>query len=251
MSTGRTSRYCASIASTTRRTTTTARRSWTNGSCWDKTTEGDPLDWTLAQLRTRMPDMTRRAGYEDLAGRIDDAAFQADLDAVEYAARTMAARAAQHRAPRQGRSHNRGWLRKVRRRVPGARERPRRRHPRPRRRGRRRGGVAHVRLLRGRAPLPLRPHGQEPAPVPRRHHRPRLTPLGARPLQGRQSSPQCWTAPGTRTTPRASTPPRSPRRSRSWSPWPSSSPPTTLDSGTARAAPVSARRARRPSSSPA
>ena len=56
----------------------------------DKTTEGDPLDWTLAQLRTRMPDMTRRAGYEDLAGSIDDATLQADLDAVESAARTMA-----------------------------------------------------------------------------------------------------------------------------------------------------------------
>ena len=56
----------------------------------DKTTEGDPLDWTLAQLRTRMPDMTRRAGYDDLAGRIDDATLQADLDAVESAARTMA-----------------------------------------------------------------------------------------------------------------------------------------------------------------
>ncbi len=56
----------------------------------DKTTEGDPLDWTLAQLRTRMPDMTRRAGYDDLAGRIDDATLQSDLDAVESAARAMA-----------------------------------------------------------------------------------------------------------------------------------------------------------------
>ena len=68
----------------------------------DKTTEGDPLDWTLAQLRTRMPDMTRRAGYEDLAARIDDATLQADLDAVESAAREDGARTAQHGAPRQG-----------------------------------------------------------------------------------------------------------------------------------------------------
>ena len=56
----------------------------------DKTTEGDPLDWTLAQLRSRMQDMTRRAGYEELAGRIDDAALQTDLDSVESAAGAMA-----------------------------------------------------------------------------------------------------------------------------------------------------------------
>ena len=32
-----------------------------------KTTEGDSLDWVLAQLRSRFPDMLERAGYEDFA----------------------------------------------------------------------------------------------------------------------------------------------------------------------------------------
>ena len=56
----------------------------------DPTTEGDSLDWTIAQIRDRLPEMVTRAGYEDLAGRIDQGALEADLAEVESTARTMA-----------------------------------------------------------------------------------------------------------------------------------------------------------------
>ena len=37
----------------------------------DQTTEGNPLDWTISQLRNQLPEMVRRAGYEELADSID------------------------------------------------------------------------------------------------------------------------------------------------------------------------------------
>ena len=68
----------------------------------DKTTEGDSLEWTLTQLRERLPDMVRRAGYDDLAGRIDIDALGPTLTELESAAMKLA---------RDGRCtviHNRG-----------------------------------------------------------------------------------------------------------------------------------------------
>lgn len=62
----------------------------------DKTTSGNPLGWTLSQLRNRLPQMIRRAGYEELASRLDNyqqATLVANkLNEVEVTAREMAAR---------------------------------------------------------------------------------------------------------------------------------------------------------------
>ena len=68
----------------------------------DKTTGGDPLDWTLIQLRTRLPEMLQRAGYDDLAAKVDTSELNATLDELD---RTS------HRMAREGRStvkHDRG-----------------------------------------------------------------------------------------------------------------------------------------------
>ena len=37
----------------------------------DRTTEGDGLDWALTQISTKLPDMVRRAGYEELADGVE------------------------------------------------------------------------------------------------------------------------------------------------------------------------------------
>ena len=37
----------------------------------DKTTAGNPLGWTMDNLRNRLPDMIRRAGYDDLAAKVE------------------------------------------------------------------------------------------------------------------------------------------------------------------------------------
>jgi hypothetical protein len=56
----------------------------------DKTTAGNPLGWALKQLRTRLPDMLERAGYSDVASRLDMGVLASKLDEVEEAARSMA-----------------------------------------------------------------------------------------------------------------------------------------------------------------
>ncbi len=72
----------------------------------DKTTAGNPIGWTLTQLRTRLPAMVRRAGYDDLADRLDDSqqasVVATKLDDVESTARKMA------REQRRTVTHNRG-----------------------------------------------------------------------------------------------------------------------------------------------
>ena len=68
----------------------------------DKTTEGDSLDWTLRQLRERLPEMVSRAGYDELASSLDTDALASTIDQTEIEARRMA---------REGRSvvtHDRG-----------------------------------------------------------------------------------------------------------------------------------------------
>jgi hypothetical protein len=68
----------------------------------DKTTGGDPLGWTLIQLRTRLPEMLQRAGYEDLASKIDKSELNTTLNELESTS---------HKLAREGRStvkHDRG-----------------------------------------------------------------------------------------------------------------------------------------------
>ena len=68
----------------------------------DKTTEGDPTEWTITQLTQLLPSMVRRAGYEELAEQIDMDELGPTLDELGSTARRM---------QREGRStvkHNRG-----------------------------------------------------------------------------------------------------------------------------------------------
>ena len=70
----------------------------------DLTTAGNPVGWSIRQLRERLPDMLNRAGYEELAGQLDTGLVATKLDEVESMAREMAIR------QRENVTHNRGDL---------------------------------------------------------------------------------------------------------------------------------------------
>ena len=56
----------------------------------DKTTAGNPLGWTLKNLRQRLPDMVQRAGYDELAAKLEAGPIsKAKLDTVEATAREL------------------------------------------------------------------------------------------------------------------------------------------------------------------
>ena len=57
----------------------------------DKTTAGNPLGWTLNNIRNKLPSMIKRAGYEDLAAAVEANPIpEATLNEVEAKAREMA-----------------------------------------------------------------------------------------------------------------------------------------------------------------
>jgi hypothetical protein len=56
----------------------------------DPTVVGNPLGWTMAQLRSKLPAMLARAGYEALALQIDPYLLTQTLPEVEATARAMA-----------------------------------------------------------------------------------------------------------------------------------------------------------------
>jgi hypothetical protein len=68
----------------------------------DKTTAGNPLGWTLRQLRTRLPEMLEHAGFGEVASQLDQKLLASKLDEVDETARTMA------RTQRRIVIHNRG-----------------------------------------------------------------------------------------------------------------------------------------------
>lgn len=69
----------------------------------DKTTAGNPLGWTLTNIRTKLPAMIRRAGYEELAAAVEANPIpSAKLDEVEAKARELALK------ERRTVTHNRG-----------------------------------------------------------------------------------------------------------------------------------------------
>ena len=72
----------------------------------DKTTAGNPLGWTLKQLRNRLPDMVRKSGYPELADQLNSyqqaSQVAGRLDELEVAARDMALK------QRRTVTHNRG-----------------------------------------------------------------------------------------------------------------------------------------------
>jgi hypothetical protein len=56
----------------------------------DKTTAGNPLGWTLDNLRNRLPAMVERAGYDELAAKLEAHPIsKAKLDTVEATAREL------------------------------------------------------------------------------------------------------------------------------------------------------------------
>jgi hypothetical protein len=56
----------------------------------DPTTAGNPLRWTLTQLRGRLPAMLEHAGYRDIAEQIAPSRLSAALEEVEVKACAMA-----------------------------------------------------------------------------------------------------------------------------------------------------------------
>jgi hypothetical protein len=56
----------------------------------DPTVAGNPIGWTIAQLRSKLPAMLARAGYEALALQIDPYMLTQTLPTVEARAREMA-----------------------------------------------------------------------------------------------------------------------------------------------------------------
>ena len=56
----------------------------------DKTTAGNPLGWTLSQLRDNLPAMFERSGYDELAAKVTSKPVATEtLDQVEATARAM------------------------------------------------------------------------------------------------------------------------------------------------------------------
>jgi hypothetical protein len=68
----------------------------------DPTVTGNPLGWAIAQLRAKLPAMLKRAGYEELAGRLEADEVAWKVAEVEATAREMA------RTLRHTVTHNRG-----------------------------------------------------------------------------------------------------------------------------------------------
>lgn len=68
----------------------------------DPTVDGNPIGWSVKQLKTKLPDMLRAAGCEELATKVDAQAVAHTLTAVEATARHLFA------TGRNTVKHNRG-----------------------------------------------------------------------------------------------------------------------------------------------
>ena len=118
----------------------------------DKTKVSDPISWSMDYMRGNITSLVRVAGYGALANQLDEGVLCAALPTVEKALRDsipteMAGlEASGLRFAVDYRSYGaRSWA------IAAS----------PRRRGRQGGAALALRLLRGRATLPLRPPGQE------------------------------------------------------------------------------------------
>lgn len=54
----------------------------------DPTVDGNPIAWSIRQIRERLPEMLQTAGYEDLAGKVNQQEVANVLGDVESSART-------------------------------------------------------------------------------------------------------------------------------------------------------------------
>lgn len=68
----------------------------------DPTVDGNPIAWTVKQLRTKLPEMLRQAGYADIADKVDVELVSDALSQVESSAREKYA------TERNTVKHNRG-----------------------------------------------------------------------------------------------------------------------------------------------
>ena len=68
----------------------------------DPTVDGNPIGWTIKQIRTMLPEMLRRAGYPDIASKVDVKLVADALIEVESSAREKYA------TERNTVKHNRG-----------------------------------------------------------------------------------------------------------------------------------------------
>ena len=68
----------------------------------DPTVDGNPIGWTIKQLRTKLPEMLRQAGYPDVASKVDAGLVSDALGQVESTAREKYA------VERNTVKHNRG-----------------------------------------------------------------------------------------------------------------------------------------------
>jgi hypothetical protein len=68
----------------------------------DKTTAGNPINWTVKTLKKRLPDMLECSGYGDIAMKLDRDLVAEKLDQVKETARYMAV------SQRRTVTHNRG-----------------------------------------------------------------------------------------------------------------------------------------------
>ncbi len=68
----------------------------------DPTVDGNPIGWSVKQIKTRLPDMLRRSKYDDIAQEVDVQAVARALPEVESTARKLFA------SDRNTVKHNRG-----------------------------------------------------------------------------------------------------------------------------------------------
>ena len=53
----------------------------------DSTVDGNPIGWSIQQIRTKLPQMLETAGYPEIAGKLDSKAIEDALSEVESSAR--------------------------------------------------------------------------------------------------------------------------------------------------------------------
>ena len=68
----------------------------------DPTVDGNPISWTVKQLKSKLPDMLKEAGYADIAGKVDQPAVNKQLSEIDATARELFA------TGRNTVKHNRG-----------------------------------------------------------------------------------------------------------------------------------------------
>ena len=68
----------------------------------DPTVDGNPIGWSVKQMKHKLPDMLRAAGYEDIANKVDAQAVSQTLPEVESTAREIFATGQKYRQAQPG-----------------------------------------------------------------------------------------------------------------------------------------------------